>query len=90
MTIDGNITITNIDTNGGAAIWNEGNITINGGTFTTNDQAGAGSYGAALNTRPGGKAIVNGGTFIANSQLTYAIINEGETIINNAIVKGRH
>ena len=43
-----------------------------------------------MNTRPGGKAIVNGGTFIANSQLTYAIINEGETIINYAIVKGRH
>lgn len=90
MTIDGNITITNVDTNGGAAVWNEGSLTINGGTFTTNDQAGDGSYGAALNTRSGGTAIVNGGNFIANSQLTYAIINEGTTTINDAMVKGKH
>ena len=90
MTIDGDITITNVDTNGGAAIWNEGAITINNGTFTTNKEASVGSYGAALNTRPRGNAIVNGGNFIAYSQLTYAIINEGETIINNAILKGRH
>ncbi|MBR2948184.1 MAG: hypothetical protein IKC17_06325, partial [Bacteroidales bacterium] len=94
MTIDGDISITNIDTNGGAAIWNEGDITINGGTFISGEdgQIVEGSYGAALNTRStGGNVIVNGGTFIAYSQLTYAIINEGEeTIINNAIVKGRH
>ena len=90
MTIDGDITITNVDTNGGAAVWNEGSITINGGTFTTNNQAGVGSYGGALNTRPGGTAIVNGGNFIANSQLTYAIINEGTTTINDAMVKGKH
>ena len=94
MTIDGDITITNIDTNGGAAIWNEGDITINAGTFISgkDGQIVEGSYGAALNTRStGGNVIVNGGTFVAYSQLTYAIINEGEeTIINNAIVKGRH
>ncbi len=90
MTIDGNITITNVDTNGGAAIWNERNIIINGGTFTTNNQASVGSKGGALHTTSGGKAIVNGGTFIANSQKTYAIINEGETIINNANVEGKH
>ena len=93
MTIDGDITITNIDTNGGAAIWNEGDITINAGTFISGEDGPIveGSFGGALNTRSGGKAIVNGGTFIAYSQLTYAIINEGEeTIINNAIVKGRH
>ena len=90
MTINGDITITNVDTNGGAAIWNEGRLTINNGTFTTNDQAGVGSYGAALNTRPNGEAVVNGGTFEAYSQLTYAIINEGKTVINNATVKGKH
>ena len=90
MTIDGNITITNIDTNGGSAIWNEGALTINNGTFTTNTTAGEGSYGSALNTQAKAKAIINGGTFIANSQLTYAIINEGETIINNANVEGKH
>jgi hypothetical protein len=47
MVVDGNVTITNIDTNGGAAIWNEGKLTINNGTFTTNNTAGEGSYGAA-------------------------------------------
>jgi hypothetical protein len=90
MIINGNITITNVDTNGGSTIWNEGNLVINGGTFTTNAQAGAGSYGGALYTNENGRAVVNGGTFIANSQLTYAICNYGETIINDAVVKGKH
>ena len=90
MVIDGDITITNVDTNGGSAIWNEGEVTINKGTFTTNNEAGAGSYGAALNTRPGGTATVNGGNFSAYSQLTYAIVNEGTTTINNATVTGKH
>ncbi len=90
MTINGNITITNVDTNGGSAIWNEGNIVINGGTFTTNAVAGEGSYGGALSTQEGGSAVINGGNFIANSQLTYAICNYGETVINNATVKGKH
>jgi hypothetical protein len=90
MTINGDIIVTNIDTNGGAAIWNEGTLTINKGTFTTNTTAGADSYGAALNTRSGGVAVVNGGNFSAYSQLTYAIINEGTTTINNAVVKGKH
>ena len=90
LIVNGNVTITNVDTNGGAAIWNEGKVTINNGTFKTADNAGDGSYGAALNTRPGGEAIVNGGTFEAYSQLTYAIINAGKTIINDATVKGKH
>ncbi len=90
MTIDGNVTITNVDTNGGAAIWNEGNIVINGGTFTTNAEAGEGSYGGALSTQEGATAVINGGTFVANSQLTYAICNYGETTINDATVKGKH
>ncbi len=90
MVVDGNVTITNIDTNGGAAIWNEGKLTINNGTFTTNNTAGEGSYGAALNTRAGGEAVVNGGTFVAYSQLTYAIICEGKTVINDANVAGKH
>lgn len=90
MTVNGNITITNVDADGGAAIWNEGTVTINGGKFTTNTDAGEGSYGAALNTRATGTATVNGGTFEAYSQLTYAIINEGTTTINYAEVKGKH
>ncbi|MBO7263965.1 MAG: hypothetical protein J6U93_05545 [Alistipes sp.] len=90
MTVEEGVTITNVDTNGGAAIWNEGNIIINGGTFKTNESAGIGSYGNALSTLPGGKTVVNGGIFEAYSQLHYAIVNEGETTINNADVKGKH
>ena len=90
MTIDGNITITNVDTNGGSAIWNEGDLVINGGTFTTNTEAGVGSYGGALYTEEGATCVVNGGTFIANSQLTYAVLNYGVTVVNNATVKGKH
>ena len=90
MTIDGDITITNIDTNGGSAIWNEGNLVINGGTFTTNANAGEGSYGGALSTQQGATCVINGGTFVANSQLTYAICNYGETVINDATVSGKH
>ena len=90
MVVDGNLTITNIDTDGGAAIWNEGKVTINNGNFATNATAGDGSYGAALNTRAGGEAVVNGGNYYAYSQLTYAIVNEGTTTINNAVVKGKH
>lgn len=90
MTINDNITITNVDTNGGSAIWNEGNLVVNGGSFTTNAEAGADSYGSALNTQKGGSAVINGGSFTANSQLTYAIINYGETVINNATVLGKH
>lgn len=90
MTVDGTMTITNIDDNGGAAIWNEGEVVINNGTFVSGPNAGEGSYGAALNTRSTGKAVVNGGTFESYSQLTYAIVNEGETVINDAVVKGKH
>lgn len=90
MLIEGDITITNLDTNGGSAIWNEGDLVINGGTFTTNSAAGEGSYGSALNTQANGTAVINGGNFIANSQLTYAILNYGETVINNATVKAKH
>ena len=90
MTVNGNVTIKNIDSNGGAAIWNEGKVTINNGTFISSEGAGANTYGAALNTRAGGEAVVNGGTFEAYSQLTYAIVNEGKTTINNATVKGKH
>jgi hypothetical protein len=49
-----------------------------------------GSYGGALYTTKDGRAVINGGNFIANSQLTYAILNYGETVINNATVKGKH
>ena len=90
MTVNGNVAIKNIDSNGGAAIWNEGKVTINNGTFISSEGAGANTYGAALNTRSGGEAVVNGGTFEAYSQLTYAIVNEGKTTINNATVKGKH
>ncbi len=92
MTIDSDdITIVARDANGGAAIWNEGVLTINGGTFTTATvDDGKMSDPGALNNQADGTVVINGGTFDANGALCYAIINSGNMTINNATVTGRH
>ncbi len=92
MTIDSDdITIVARDANGGAAIWNEGVLTINGGTFTTGTvDDGAMSDPGALNNQANGTVVINGGTFDGNGALCYAIINSGNMTINNATVTGRH
>ena len=61
MTIESG-TYTDIDANGGAAVWNEAELYIKGGTFTT-EYAGSSSdqYGpGCLNSQ--GKAVISGGT----------------------------
>lgn len=84
--------IISCDSNGGAAIWNEANLTINGGTFETayvgtpSDSVGAG----CLNNS-GGVTVVNGGAFQSVNRRTYAIISTGEIQLNNnPIVTGAH
>ena len=63
LTIEGG-TIVSIDANGGACVWNEADVTIAGGTFTTefvgtpSDSFGPG----CLNNS--GTALVTGGTFL--------------------------
>ena len=63
LTIEGG-TIVSVDANGGACVWNEADVTIAGGTFTTefvgtpSDSFGPG----CLNNS--GTALVTGGTFL--------------------------
>ena len=77
-------TIVACDKNGGAAVWNEGNLTINGGTFqsthvgTPGDQYGVG----CLNNS--GTALVTGGTFTGANRRTYAIISNNHIEITPA------
>ena len=83
--------IISCDANGGAAIWNEGNLTVNGGTFTTGTGSTTTSGPGALNNQPGAKATLNGGNFIGDSPRVYAIITEGDmTIEENVVVSGKH
>ena len=80
MTIESG-TYTDIDANGGAAVWNEAELYIKGGTFTT-EYAGSSSdqYGpGCLNSQ--GKAVISGGTFEGASKRTYAIISTGNMVI---------
>ena len=61
------------DENGGACVWNEGNVTVNGGYFTTTS-AGSPSdtYGiGCLNNQPSGNALITGGEFINVNRRTY-------------------
>lgn len=86
---NGNMTVESgkiiaCDTNGGACIWNEANVVINGGTFetlhvgTANDNVGIG----CLNNS--GTALVTGGTFNDVNRRTYAIISTGHIEITPA------
>ena len=76
--------IVSCDSNGGAAVWNEADLKISGGTFETvfvgspNDSFGPG----CLNNT--GTALVTGGTFQSVNQRAYAIISTGELEITPA------
>lgn len=92
----GNMTILSgeiiaIDSNGGAAIWNDDNLKISGGKLkTTHVGSPKDTYGAGcLNN--GGTAVIDGGTFESVNRRTYAIISSGNiTLNNNPIVTGAH
>ena len=90
-----------VDQNGGAAIWNDydsdgclkkGDLTINGGSFnveyvgSVSESVGPGVIHSSENT----KFTVNGGTFTSVNMRCYAIIADGETVINNCTVTGAH
>lgn len=95
MTVNGG-TIIACDSNGGAAIWNEANLTVNGGTFKT-VHVGAPTDGVGVgclnNNR--GTAMITGGTFEGANRRTYAIISTGNINITPAegkqvLVSGAH
>ena len=83
MTINGGKLIA-CDSNGGASIWNEGDLTVNGGTFvTTHAGTASDQYGAGcLNNS--GKTCIKGGVFKSVNKRTYAIISTGEIEITPA------
>ena len=88
--------IVAIDANGGAAIWNNANLTINGGTFvaeyegTSNDPYGP---GCVYNN---GTLMINGGTFMSANKRTYAIVSKAGTVTitpadgKNVTISGAH
>lgn len=94
MTINGG-TFYSIDNNGGASVWNEADLLINGGKFKTiyvgssSDSVGVG----CLNNQ--GTAIITGGIFDDVNKRTYAIISTGDILISpengkEVIVNGAH
>lgn len=84
-----------IDSNGGAAVWNEANLYIYGGFYaatyegTSNDEYGAG----CLNN--GGYVYIDKGIFESVNKRTYSIISTGEIEISpekydDVVVSGAH
>ena len=88
-------TIVSVDENGGACVWNEGDLIINGGTFRTeyvgtpNDNYGIGCVNNS------GTAVIYAGIFEDVNRRTYAIISTGEIEISplkdsDVVVSGAH
>ena len=91
MTIDG-AKVVEIDANGGAAVWNEGNLVINDGTFSTTYVGSASETGgpACLSNQTTGTAQINGGLFQSVNNRAYAVMNYGTMVVDNATVDGTH
>lgn len=87
--------IISCDTNGGASIWNEATLHVNGGTFeTVHVGSPSDTYGAGC-INNSGSALITGGTFNNVNRRTYAIISTTEMEITPAegkevIVFGAH
>lgn len=85
------------DENGGACVWNLGNVTVTGGYFTTtfvgtpSDTYGIG----CLNNQSSGNALITGGEFIDVNRRTYSVISTGHIEITpatgkNVTISGAH
>ena len=80
MTVEGG-TYYNLDSDGGAAIFNKAELTVNGGTFN-------GTAVCLNNSGSAATMIVNGAT--ANGYTNYAVQNNGGTVtINDITVNGK-
>ena len=72
--------IVAIDTNGGAAIWNKADLTINGGKFVAEHVGASGDqYGPGC-VYNNGKLTINGGTFKSANKRTYAIVSKSGAV----------
>lgn len=92
MGAEGDLILNNVDlkdnkANFGGAIWNEGTLTVNGGSFESNkaDKVAGAIYNAA-----DAKLTVDGVTFASNSSAIAGAINnsDGTVIIKNSTFKG--
>ena len=83
MTIESGKIISQ-DSNGGACIWNEATLFINGGLFNTlYEGTSSDTYGpGCLNNR--GSAVITAGKFESVNKRTYAIISTGDIEITPA------
>lgn len=95
---DANLTVNNVDSNGGAAVWiyAGGEVEINGGVFTAMNGQKQGNEQVGYAANPGvisneGKLTINGGTFKSAETICYLVSNRGgEMIINGGTFEGTH
>ena len=92
---DANVTVANVDSNGGAALWiyKGAEVEINGGTFTALN--GAKDFTNNFKYNPGvinndGKLTINSGTFKSAETVCYVVTNSGEMVINGGTFEGTH
>lgn len=84
-----------IDSNGGASIWNEASLVVNGGSFHT-EYVGSASDSVGIGClNNSGSALITGGYFEGVNKRTYAIISTGEIVIKpgegkSVTVNGAH
>lgn len=90
----GDLTLNNVDLKGnkanfGGAIWNEGTLTVNGGSFEGNT---AKSAAGAIYNAAGATLTVDGVTFADNSSAKAGAINNynGTVTIENSTFKGNN
>lgn len=78
-------TIVAVDTNGGSCIWNEGDLTVTGGTLKT-EHVGTASdqYGISCINNDHGKLLITGGTLHDVNARTYALVSTGDYEITPA------
>lgn len=94
LTVDSG-TIVSIDKNGGACIWNEADLVVNGGTFKTEHVGSSGDSAGVGCLNNSGKALITCGTFEDVNKRTYAVISTGNIEITPAegkevIIHGAH
>ena len=92
LTVEDGVKIIATNTNGGACIWNDGgNLTINGGTFTTVEDTDDNNADPCALYSVSGNVTINGGTFEGKTNLAYAVrMDAGNMTINSANITGIH
>lgn len=86
MTVEAGVTIKAKDENAGAAIWNEGDLIVNGAVLEAAATTLAAPAGATCISNQGGNVEINGATVTCKSG-AYAIVNgSGNMVINDVTI----